>query len=367
MTEPVVTINKRGIEMQFTLSGVDVSIANAVRRTIVVDIPCVVFETFPYEKNKCVIHKNTTKLNNEIIKQRLSCVPIHITDLSLPIDNYKIIVEKVNDSDTIQYITTEDFKIYDIKNSKFISEAENTKIFPPDPITKRYIDIVKLRPQMSTEIKGEALHFECTLSISSAKDNGMFNVVSTCAYGNTIDSEKGTVELGKYLKESKKKGLNKEEMAIAEKNWNILDSQRHFVENSFDFTIETVGVFENHDIVKASCNVLITQLQELRKVFESGDITIDESTSTLENCYDIRLQNHDYTIGKLLEFMLYDQYFVDKKTVGFCGFRKNHPHDDFSIIRLAYNESIEKTTVINNFIYVIDLSIELYNKILRQF
>jgi hypothetical protein len=58
---------------------------------------------------------------------------------------------------------------------------------------------------------------------------------------------------------------------------------------------------------------------------------------------------------------------INIKTIGFCGFRKNHPHDDYSTIRLGYNEPVDKTNIINNFYYVIDLSIELYNKILRQF
>jgi len=367
MTEPVVVFNKRANELLFTLSGVNVSIANAIRRTILSDIPCVVFETYPYEKNNCIIHSNTTKLNNEIIKQRLSCIPIHITDLTLPIENYKLVVNKKNDSDTIQYVTTEDFKIYDIKNDKFISDAENDKIFPPDSITKRYIDVAKLRPQLSSEIRGEELDFECIFSISSAKHNGMFNIVSTCAYGNTMDTDKGTVALGKFLKKSKADGLNKEELQIAEKNWNILDAQRHYVEDSYDFEIESVGVFDNVEIVKASCHVIVKQLQQLRDLFEKGEVDIKDSSTTMDNSYDIKLMNHDYTIGKLLEFMLYNQYFVIKKSINFCGFRKNHPHDDFCIIRMAYNEPNEKISVINNMTYVIDLAIELYNKIVRQF
>ena len=52
----------------FTLSGINVSLANAVRRTILSDIPLVVFRTTPNEQNKCTILANTSRLNNEIIK-----------------------------------------------------------------------------------------------------------------------------------------------------------------------------------------------------------------------------------------------------------------------------------------------------------
>ena len=73
----------------FTLSGVNVSLANALRRTILTDIPLVVFRTSPNEQNKCNIITNTSRLNNEIIKQRLSCIPIHIKDVAeFPLKNY---------------------------------------------------------------------------------------------------------------------------------------------------------------------------------------------------------------------------------------------------------------------------------------
>ena len=52
----------------------------ALRRTILSDIPVVVFRTSPEEENNCIIDKNTTRFNNEIVKQRLSCIPICIAD-----------------------------------------------------------------------------------------------------------------------------------------------------------------------------------------------------------------------------------------------------------------------------------------------
>jgi DNA-directed RNA polymerase alpha subunit len=42
----------------FTLSGVNVSLANALRRTILSDISLVVFRTSPNDKNKCNIITN---------------------------------------------------------------------------------------------------------------------------------------------------------------------------------------------------------------------------------------------------------------------------------------------------------------------
>ena len=67
--------------MTFTIANIDVSYVNAIRRTILSDIPIVCFKTTPYEQNKANIVINTTRLNNEILKQRLSCIPIFIKNL----------------------------------------------------------------------------------------------------------------------------------------------------------------------------------------------------------------------------------------------------------------------------------------------
>ena len=66
--------------LNFTLSQTNVSIANAIRRIILSDIPCVVFRTFPHDENRVNISKNTTRLTNEMIKQRVGCVPIHMAN-----------------------------------------------------------------------------------------------------------------------------------------------------------------------------------------------------------------------------------------------------------------------------------------------
>ena len=56
---------------KFTLSGVNVSLANTIRRTILNDIPTTVIYTETYKDNQCNIEINTTRLHNEIIKQRM--------------------------------------------------------------------------------------------------------------------------------------------------------------------------------------------------------------------------------------------------------------------------------------------------------
>ena len=77
--------------LRFRVSNIDVSIINSLRRIILSEIPCFVFRTFPYNKNKAAIEINNTRFNNEIIKQRLACIPIHIKDRSFNFEDHQAV------------------------------------------------------------------------------------------------------------------------------------------------------------------------------------------------------------------------------------------------------------------------------------
>ena len=98
MNPEILEVSDKNGFLSFKLSGVNVSIANSIRRAILSEIPCVVFRTTPYEKNEATFEVNTTKLNNEVLKQRLSCIPIHISNVdNFPVDQYILEVDEKND------------------------------------------------------------------------------------------------------------------------------------------------------------------------------------------------------------------------------------------------------------------------------
>jgi len=366
--QPVVNkIDEKNGILTFTLSGVNVSLANAVRRTILSDIPTVVFKTTPYIENKSKFIVNTSRLNNEILKQRLSCIPIHIKDLDTPLENYLLEVNVENLTDTIQFVTTENFKVKNIQTNKYLNEKDNESIFPKNQITNTYIDFARLRPRISEEIVGEKLHFTCEFSISTAKKDYMFNVVSTCSYGYTLDNVNIEKELEKNTQKWKDQGLSKDDIQFERENWKLLEGRRIVKQNSFDFIVESVGVYENKDIVKKACSILIDKLNLLDNSMETDELKILVSENTMKNSYDIILENEDYTIGKTIEYMLYSKFFEDLKILSYCGFKKMHPHDTDSIIRVAYKESIDKSIIKQNLKICIIESIKVFQSISDKF
>ena len=99
-------------KLHFTLTNIDVSVANAIRRTILSDIPVVCIRTENTSINKCTIEANTSRFHNEIIKQRLSCIPIHVNDSEF-VQKHVLEVESQNTTESMMYVTTEHFKIKD--------------------------------------------------------------------------------------------------------------------------------------------------------------------------------------------------------------------------------------------------------------
>jgi len=346
--------------LYFTLVGTDKCFANALRRTILTDIPTVVIRTEDTNVNQCIIKKNTSRLHNEIIQQRISCIPVHVLDPEFA-DKHVLEIDVVNDIDggqNIRMVTTKDIKIKDIHSNLYLSEEETKKIFPPNAISGHYIDIVRLRPKMGTSIPGEQITLTAKFSVANARINSMFNVVSICSYGNTIDVEKAkdvwNNNHDKLVSESKDES---EIEHIKSDFWN-LDAQRYFIKDSFDFVVQSVGVYANIDIVHKACSVLCSKIDNFISSLEANLIPILPSNdvqkhgydsiieSTVENSYDVILDNEDDTLGNVLSTMMYQSYFVGEKELTFCSFKKFHPHDSYGVLRIAYKNKPDRNLII---------------------
>jgi len=350
--------------LHFTLSGVNVSIANAVRRTILSDIETVVFKTSPYSENLANFIVNTSRINNEILKQRLSCIPIYLKKEEIEnIDDYllEVNVENLTD-DSIIYVTTKDFIIK--RKEETLSSKEIFRPWVSPDQVEHYIEFARLRPKISDSIPGEKIHFTCKLSYGTSKESAMYNCVSACSYGYTIDKKTQDEEIEKKRVEWKKNELNVE---FETKNWLLLEGQRIVLENSFDFNIQSIGVFTNSEIVNKACDNIIMRLALVLKSIESNDHLIIEAENTMNNSYDIILENEDYTIGKVIEYMMNIKYFENKKILSFCAFKKYHPHNTDSLIRIAYYEPTSREQIKENIRECIEEAQEIFTNIMNKF
>ena len=337
--------------LEFQIDNVNTSIINAIRRTLLSDIPCFVFKTFPDSDNETIIHKNTCRFHNEILKQRLGCIPIHIKDLDTPVENLRIIIKVKNDTDSIRYVTTNDFLIIDTQTGKYLSDSEVSSIFPHSGAPANgFILFTRLRPKISANIPGEEVDIESKISISTAKNSGMYNTCSTATYFMTSDPIKQNAKWATLRDSFEEKGFTAEEIDRERQNWHTHAAKRFVKDNSFIFKLETVGVYTNRELFQKACSLIIEKLDTVQKLAQQQIIEIVTSKTTLPNCYDVILKNYDYTLGKILEYIIHTDYFTTNKRLHFIGFLKEHPHDDFSILRLSFMNEVEPKSEINSII-----------------
>lgn len=399
--------NNKEEQFTFTLESCDVSIANAIRRIILSDINQYVFKTFPHAENRANFTVNTTRLHNELLKQRLGCIPIHhlhtIDGFQNDYKNYVVEVDVKNDTDTIRYVTTEDFKVKKAKNIEksggsnddddvvyeYLSESAVRKIFPPDSISGQYIEFARLLPKLSSNATGgEALAFTCTLEISNAKFDGMYNVAHTCAYNCTPD-EKEIEKQWKVKEKALREGFESsssssiaEQLAHAKKNWELLDAQRIFVPDSFDFVIETVGVYTNVQLVTKACDIMIKKCEKLLADMEHSSTSTSSTSSigvkniiefaheltTMKHAFCINLIGEDYTLGKVVEYLIFSNYYNKADgIVSFCGFKKPHPHSLDSFIIVAFKEATELSKVQEYISKVVTECISIFKSLFESF
>ena len=358
--------NKKGV-LEFTIQNADVSIVNGLRRTLLTNIPTSVIDSKQSE-----FYKNTGRLHNEILKQRLDCIPVHIKDTSV-LSDLLLEVDVTNDTDSLMYITTRDFKVKNISTDTYLTDDAVEKIFPPNKLTNSYILFSRLRPKISSDIPGESLHFTARFKQGIAKENGAYNVASIAAYANTQDKSRQADNWDQIEELLIEKGMNQKDIDYERKNWYTLEAKRIYLKDSFDFKCQSVGVYTNLELIHLACDKIKEQLQDVYTKCSSQIYEINIRSTAMKNSADFILQGYDYTIGKIIEYVLHEEYYKGKEgsnnPLSYVGFIKNHPHDDYSIIRLAFKEEDElnKENIYNLIMYSCNKAQEIYDAIKEYF
>jgi DNA-directed RNA polymerase subunit L len=210
---------------------------------------------------------------------------------------------------------------------------------------------------------------------------------------NTVDEkeaktawENKKIEVMKKLEEDgETKADIEEQVEFEKKNFDALNKYRYFKEDSFDFTVRSVSFYSEQQVVLKACSVLIEKLenfvQNILKIdVETGAendeppaVTIMLSKdvpnfpSTVVNSYDIIMKNEDYTLGNILQHMVYQMFYMGEKTVIFCGFQKFHPHATESVLRVAYVKPITNDVLVDDLKKSALKGVEIIRKIQKGF
>ena len=358
---PVVTNLKQEDEVfTFDLENARPSMANAVRRIILSEVPTVGFQTENYESSSLRVIKNTSSLHNEFLLHRISLIPINIQDpSSFNNEHYEFELNVKNESIQAKNITTKDFIVTNLIENKVESTE---KFFPKNLITGDHILITRLKPNLGAE--SEMIHIKGHAVVGTGADNALFSPVCCAIFTNKKDPEKADAAFKTYLEETQKERsepiTEKEQKKLLHK-FTINESERYYYTdendepNQFSFRIESIGVLSPHHIVMKAFDILVKKIEQF--MFELGrandnnnsdTVQIKETSTQLINGYDIHIQNENHTLGYLIQDSLTS---MDKNNIiTFSGYMNPHPLQKVIIVRVQFSEGIKQDKIVTEIV-----------------
>jgi DNA-directed RNA polymerase subunit L len=159
-----------------------------------------------------------------------------------------------------------------------------------------------------------------------------------------------------------------------QRDFEIIESQRVYIPNHYIMYVESIGVFDNVYLVGFACDYIIKRLDEFigflssaqikNSCFKPDDYCLYKEKTNVKPLYMLYVKDDDYTIGKILEKYLYSMF---EKKLFYVSFKKEHPHDSYSLISFSYKDEISDEEIIDNVRTVAIQLIEIYRYIQGEF
>ena len=346
--------------LKFQLVNTHVSYANTLRRIILTEVPSVGFRA-EIQKNGSTsdikIEKNTTAMSNEMLAHRIGLIPVHANPKEWDPERYSFELSVENSTSDLMDVKVSDINVYEQTESGPIL-VPNTKFFHPDPITRDTCLLTVLKPKIG-DSSPETVSFKAKASVGIGKENMRFSPVSQCSYGYTRDETPEKVKdiFVRWLDRHKKINYmeletDSERKKLLEREFNTMEAARCFVTdekgepNSFDFVVETVGVFNPLDIVIEALKV-IEQKCFIYAALDKGDLPTNitiQPTKKEARGFDIYFQGEDHTLGNMLTTWM-DENILDEQglrdgTIQFCGYCVPHPLRDEMLMTIIAKDDL---------------------------
>lgn len=305
-----------------------ISIVNGIRRVLISDIPLCVMRGFPYEKSNIKVKANNSHINNEILKHRMSCIPVMLAPDDGAIHDLEVRLNVTNTSEKVKYVTTQDLNIVNTTTKSEWTKEATRKAFPACGLTSMYIDILRLQPNMMKSENAEGVNMVARLCVSTAKEDSCFNATSTCSYGNRSDE--------KLLLEEWERVKGDDDSLHYKVDWFAINRERFALKNTYDFVLETACYYDNRQLMVVACDSLCEKLAaSVQTLSQKHETLISKYEQVGEHCYNIVLVDDDYTVGKMFEYGVFTKHFPD--VVKFCAYKKKHPMDRNSLLQLIFD------------------------------
>ena len=371
--------NDKG-SLQFVLSGsheygLDKSIANAIRRTLLNDIPTVAFEIDEeYEVKDVTMVTNDTALHNEMMMHRIGLIPLYLNPDTFMKHYFFECEVKHDGSQPFQFVTSNDMNIYPLKShlAKRIDDLRDESVTDQDPHEEMNIteilntnspdnyDLLRpftqkekdkiLRPyefrgsknycllnelkNTNTEDTFQSIHFFGSPSVKTSKNNIRYQGVSQASYSFLKDED--------LIKQTLKDKIDLDSVEKADeteytKKFMLGESDRYFYRDKegepfrYLFKVKSCHYYDSGDLVKRSLEILMEECLEIKRGFLLLLQEKDSSVSVKpvdELTYHYTLNDQGHTMGSLIQSHIVRRYIKDKSMLRLCGYKMPHPLEE---------------------------------------
>ena len=387
--------------------GLDKSVVNSIRRTLLNDIPSIAFRSSENTNKDITIVENSGQLHNEMLLQRLSLIPLYINPNSY-MKNYLFELKVEHDNnDVFKFITANDFSIYplkseiqkridnideeidedldkllnsnnyenyDLKNP--LSQKKKDEILRPFEFRgkKNYCLITELKNTNDSDLK-QGIHLYGVPSLSTGKENAIFQPVSCATYSFLKDDDlishivQERIKIEKIDEEYQEKFTQKLLLAESEKYY-FRDSHNEC--NKYNFRIKSKHREDANSLFKLSIQLLQEKLDYLKvsflKLLQNKETCISGEKIN-DYVYNFMIYNEDHTMGNLIQSHIARRCLDDDSILQFVAYKKPHPLEESIklIVTLNPSHKISKDNDLRKYQGIVNYLIEELEKIKQDF
>jgi DNA-directed RNA polymerase subunit L/DNA-directed RNA polymerase alpha subunit len=351
----------RRLRASFRLVNTTDTVANTLRRAILVHTPSVGFRTEPYDASTVEISINTTPYPNEYIALRVGMIPVAADPLTFDPELFTFDLDVENRGKEVRKVYAKDFKVYMRDPANPLEapvQVDTATLFPPDPITGDSLYILDLQPQWNPTAAYERIKMKAKAVISTGSENIRWSPVSQASYEYTrdMDEAKATEVFTQWLETQKKikpEDLGKVDPARLEDlkaEFNTMEVQRCYKTNEigepndFTFHVESIGVQNISTIVKSalvSCEVLVTKYQDMDGLLPDN-VRVQQGDSRFTSI-DFIFQHESHTLGNLVANWLIDNAINESagSAITYAGYKMPHPSRPEIFIRVGVKDGLD--------------------------
>lgn len=267
-----------GYRLDAELKNVPVAFVNALRRIVLAELPVVVVSNVK-------ILDNTTTMTHEMLRHRVEMLPVNVKpEEAAAIRDTKL---------TLRFLPSPEPR--EVTTADFATSGPRPDILLLDRDLGTPLFFMALKPN-------ESVHIEATLAVAPT---GMSHVCVS-AFRNHIDPDVAKMDRDTMIAQA---GDDPNAQREAARLFDTFHIQRSFSRdketgrpNWFDISVESIGVLQAKDLVKRSCEVLKTKIEDWTKtpILREAD-----------GFYRMETEGETFTLGQLLQEVIYLGGLVD--------------------------------------------------------